>query len=130
MSEVRSRVSEVRYDTVQEELTVVAIDSIKEVTTVTIRQNEAGDTLQMVTITDRSRTHASDRAHNAQEKATVQSDTVYVEKRDSSFVSTTNRPNPTNAKPGNIVSALRWLFRIVLAIVCIMGIIKLVKVKG
>lgn len=54
------RATESRTDTVKEELMVAVHDTIREITTITVQQNEAGDTLKLVQITDRTR--SSDRA--------------------------------------------------------------------
>ena len=58
-------------------------DTIVEVTTVTIRENEAGDTLQIAQLTERMRTSVRDRTNDVQERVAVRTDTVYIERRDS-----------------------------------------------
>lgn len=42
-------------DTLREQVVVTVIDTIKEETTITIRESETGDTLRMTTVTDRER---------------------------------------------------------------------------
>lgn len=66
-----------------ERLAVAVHDTIVEVTTITIRENEAGDTLRMAQITERTRTSVRDRISDQRERVAVRTDTVYIEKRDS-----------------------------------------------
>ena len=55
-------------------------DTIREVTTITIRQNEAGDTLKVVQVTDRDRIRSKADVRSKREKLIVKTDTVYIEK--------------------------------------------------
>lgn len=66
-----------------ERLAVAVHDTIVEVTTITIRENEAGDTLRMAQITERTRTSVRDRISDQRERVAVRTDTVYIEKRGS-----------------------------------------------
>ena len=66
-----------------ERLAVAVHDTIVEVTTITIRENEAGDTLRMAQITERTRTSVRYRVSDQRERVAVRTDTVYIEKRDS-----------------------------------------------
>ncbi|MBQ7483649.1 MAG: hypothetical protein IJT89_06330 [Bacteroidaceae bacterium] len=66
-----------------ERLAVAVHDTIVEVTTITIRENEAGDTLRMAQITERTRTSVRDRVSDQRERVAVRTDTVYIEKRGS-----------------------------------------------
>lgn len=116
------RATESRTDTVKEELMVAVHDTIREITTITVQQNEAGDTLKLVQITDRTR--ASDRAavKEKNEKIKVVRDTVFIEKRDS-VSTTTNLSNPTN-KASPVVSGLKWVFWIIIAVIVLTIILK------
>lgn len=111
-----TRVSEVR-DTVREELMVFVRDTLRETTVITVDRNETGDTLFMSVVTDRNRIQDRAAVRDKEEKVIVRTDTVYVEKRDSVFVSTTDRTNSTDAKKtSGLVSALRWIFWIIVAL--------------
>lgn len=101
---------------------VAVHDTIREITTITVQQNEAGDTLKLVQITDRTR--ASDRAavKEKNEKIKVVRDTVFIEKRDS-VSTTTNLSNPTN-KASPVVSGLKWVFWIIIAVIVLTIILK------
>ena len=87
---------EVTRDTVREEVALMVHDTIREVTTITIRQNEAGDTLKVVQVTDRDRIRSKADVRSKKEVVRVERDTVYVAVRDLVQVTTTNLSNPTN----------------------------------
>ena len=64
---------------------VAVHDTLREVTTIIIQQNEAGDTVKQSVVTDRYRGRNAEAAKVHNERLTVQRDTVYIEKRDSSL---------------------------------------------
>ena len=64
---------------------VAVHDTIREVTTITVQTNDAGDTLKVVQITDRDRARAREAVRDKEERLVVKTDTVYIEKRDSSL---------------------------------------------
>ena len=115
---------EVTRDTVREEVALMVHDTIREVTTITIRQNEAGDTLKVVQITDRDRIRSKADVRSKKEVVRVERDTVYIEKRDSVQVTTTNLSNPTN-KSSNFVRSLKWIFALICAIIVLIITIKI-----
>ena len=88
-------------------------DTIVEVTTVTIRENEAGDTLQIAQLTERTRTTVRDRTNDVQERVAVRTDTVYIANRDS--VEVKERPRNT----------LRWVLLVVVGL-----IVLVISIKG
>ena len=102
---------EVTRDTVRENVALVVHDTIREVTTITIRQNEAGDTLKVTQVTDRERLHDRLQVSDKREKLIVKTDTVYIEKRDSVYVKNTGVSNPTN-KSCNFLSSLKWILAV------------------
>ena len=106
---------------------VAVHDTIMETTTITIRENEAGDTIKVVRITDRERVRNSDRIEAVKNKIEARIDTVYVECRDSVYVKNTNLTNDTN-KRTSLLSYLKWIFWIVIAVTVMIVVIKLVKV--
>ena len=67
-----------------------------ETKTITITKNVDGDTLRLTQITDRTRASAMSDVRSKKEDVRVRVDTVYVEKRDSSYVQNTNGTNGTN----------------------------------
>lgn len=58
-------------------------DTLKEVTVITIDRNEAGDTVRVSSVTDRTRLRDRSQVRDKSEKLIVKTDTVYIEKRDS-----------------------------------------------
>lgn len=90
-------------------------DTIVEVTTVTIRENEAGDTLQIAQLTERTRTSVRDRINDVQERVAVRTDTVYIANRDS--VEVKERPRNT----------LRWVLLVVVGLIILVISIKVNK---
>ena len=97
-------------------------DTLREVTTITVDRNDRGDTLRQCIVTDRYRGRDAQQLKAESEKLVVRTDTVYIEKRDS--ISNTNFTNPTNKK-SNFVTALKWIFTIVCAIIVLIIVIKL-----
>ena len=124
-------------DTVREEVVVAVHDTLREVTTIIIRQNEAGDTVKQSVVTDRYRGRNAEAAkvdfplravelNLHDERLTVQRDTVYIEKRDSVFVQNAGLTNPTNTTKGSGFRAtLKWIFWILIGLI---GLIVTVKV--
>ena len=103
-------------DTVREKVVVEVYDTLREVTTITVQQNEAGDTVKLVQVTDRTRASVQAAVKDKEVKVIVQTDTVVVEKRDR--VSTTNGTNLTNG-PSGFVQTLRWIFWIIVAVIAL-----------
>ena len=101
-------------------------DTIREVTTIHVRTNEAGDTLFQSVVTDRERGRSRDAIATQKTKVEVVRDTVIVEKRDSVFVKNTNLVNPTN-KASPVVSSLKWIFAIIVAVIALIIVVKIRK---
>ena len=99
-------------------------DTLKEVTTVTVQLNETGDTVKVSTVTDRTRASVRDRVKDVEVKIVEKTDTVYIATRDSVQVSNTNLTNPTN-RASPFVSALKWIFWIIVSLTVLIVIIKL-----
>lgn len=114
-------------DSVRVEQVMVAVhDTIMEVTTITIRENEQGDTVRVSTVTDRMRGRSRDAIATQKTKTEVVRDTVIIEKRDSVFVKNTNLANPTN-KASPVVSSLKWIFWIMICVIVLVIVFKVTK---
>ena len=120
-SDVRSQRSEVRVDSVKEDVVVAVHDTIMEVTTIHIRTNDAGDTVRMTTVTDRDRVTDRSRADRAMYRSMVKTDTVYVEKRDSVLIK-----NEEKARASPFEKSLKWIFWIIIAM---MGLIVVLRFR-
>ena len=113
-------------DTVVEQVMVEVHDTIREVTTITVATNDAGDTLKVVQVTDRERAASRDRKHDVKEKVVVKTDTVFVERRDS--VSTTDFTDRTEGKLTRLQKTLRLVLWIIIALAGLVVIIKIRRI--
>ena len=111
---------------------VAVHDTIREVTTITVQTNETGDTVKVVQITDRDRTRAREAVRAKEERLIVRTDTVYVEKRDSSLrVSSLGAyglqedGTPTvSGKLSAVSKILKWIFWILIGLVALIVTVK------
>ena len=108
-------------------------DTIREVTTITVQTNETGDTVRVVQITDRDRARARETVRDKEERLVVRTDTVYIEKRDSSLrVSSLGAyglqedgTSTVSGKLSAVSKVLKWIFWILIGLI---GLIVTVKV--
>lgn len=99
-------------------------DTLKEVTTVTVQLNESGDTVKVSTVTDRSRASVRDRVKDVEVKTVVKRDTVYIERRESVRVETPRQTRGEIGRSSALVSALKWIFWIIVSITVLFIILK------
>ena len=104
---------------------VAVCDSITETTTITIRENEQGDIIKVVQVTDRERVRNRDAIAVQKTKTEVRIDTVYIEHRDSVFVETPRQARGDKARASPWVSALKWIFWIIVGLSALIIIVKL-----
>lgn len=123
-SELRVKNEELRVD--RDSVFVEVLDTLKEVTTVTVQLGAAGDTVKVSTVTDRTRGRSRDAIAVQKTKVEVVRDTVIVEKRDSVFVKNTNLVNPTN-KASPVVSSLKWIFWIIIGLI---GLVIVIRIRN
>ena len=112
-------------DTVRKQVMVAVHDTIREVTTITVQTNETGDTVKVVQITDRDRARAREAVRDKEERLVVKTDTVYIEKRDSVFVSKTDLTNRADTKKSGFLTCVKWIFAMVCAVVVLVVVIRL-----
>ncbi len=74
-------------DTVWQQVVVAVHDTLREVTTITLQQNDQGDTLKLVQVTDRTCASNREGYRDREEKIVIKTDTVYIEKTDTLTVS-------------------------------------------
>ena len=91
--------------------------------TITLQQNDQGDTLKLVQVTDGTRASRSEGYRDREEKIVVKTDTVYIEKRDSVVVSNVS-DKPLNDKQTGLVPTLKWVFGILCALIVLIITIK------
>lgn len=119
-------------DTLNEQVIVAVFDTITITKTITIRENENGDTLRMTTVTDRERIRSMSDVRSKREDVYVRTDTVYIEKEAEKTVAVVG-PNVEIDKDGNVTKqvnrvaqTLKWLF---LTLVAVIAIIILIRIK-
>ena len=113
MTETRSLTQETRSE--RDSVALFVGDTLREVTTVTVQLGAAGDTVRVSTVTDRTRASVRDRAKAVEVRTEVRVDTVYVERRDSVYVSQ-NSQISQNSRAAGWVSGLKWVFWIIIAL--------------
>ena len=106
---------------------VEVLDTLKEVTTITIDRNDKGDTLKVVQITDR--THARNRDNVVAQKVKVIEciDTVYIQK-DSVSVEDKKIGLSASADGGSkksgFLTYVKWIFALICAVVVLIITVK------
>ncbi len=90
-------------------------DTVKEVTMITVRENEVGDTIRMTTVTDRLRTRDRGAIAMQRTKVEVKTDTVFMEKRDS--IEIRSRPPEGQSSKSALLTTLNWIFLIIVALI-------------
>ena len=108
---------------------VVAIrDTVREVTTIHIQTNEAGDTVKVTTVTDRLRSRDCDAIAMQKTKTEIRVDTVYVERRDSVMVQGSGfKVNGEKARASPGVQTLKWVFWIIIGLI---GLVIVMKIRS
>ena len=97
-------------------------DTVREVTTITIRENERGDTLRITTVRDRERTKSSDRVAAYSKRMEVVRDTIYLEKRDSIEI----RSRPEGQSGGTALHrTLKWVFWIIIGLIGLVIVLRI-----
>ena len=122
-SQLRVESEELRVD--RDSVAVEVHDTVTVTTTITVDRNDKGDTLRVATVTERDKVRDRTQLKVKSEKLKVVRDTVYIEHRDSVFVSNTNLTNDTERKPSSFLTALKWIFAIVCAMI---GLIITIKI--
>lgn len=106
-------------------------DTVREVTTITIRENEQGDTIKVVQITNRERVRSRDRAALQEKKVEVRVDTVYIDKEVEKTVAAAG-PGVEIDKEGNVTKTvnrlaqtLKWIFLVIVAVIVLIVVVKI-----
>ena len=97
-------------------------DTLREVTVITVRENEQGDTVRITTVTERERLRDRSCHDMATYRTEVRVDTVYIERRDS--VKTTNRSDWTEKKGEALLRGLRLILGIIVCLIVIVIVLK------
>ena len=105
----------------RDSVVVIVRDTLREVTTITVQENERGDTLRVTTVTDREKIRDTNRSRVQDSRVTVKTDTVIVEKRDSVAVET--KTDLMNRRP-SALSYLKWIFWIIIGLIVLVVTVK------
>ena len=115
-------------DSVRVEQILVAVhDSLTITKTITIRENENGDTIRVNMVTDRERIRDRAAVKDVEEKVVVKTDTVYIAVRDSTSV-TTAASAPSASRTSTFISALKWVFWIIVCVTVFIIVLKVTRV--
>ena len=114
-ADTQLRVERAEWKDSTEKERIVVMDTLREITTVTVLTNDKGDTLRVSMVTDRTRARERSRQDMATYRTVLRVDTVYIEKRDS--IEIRSRPSGPLNKGSNLVAILKWLFAIVVALI-------------
>ena len=114
-SDVSSRTSEVRVDSVVVGTMEAARDSVVERTMITVDRKENGDTVRVSIVTERDRVRDRAAVKESKEKVAVKTDTVYIEKRDSVLVKNSN----VKGRDSPLLMNLKWIFWIILGLIAL-----------
>ena len=103
---------------------VAVHDTLTITKTITIRENEQGDTVFRSEVTDRDRIRSKADVRSKKEVVRVERDTVYIERRDSVDV---RNYGATESQSGGTAlhRTLKWIFWILCAIVVLIITVKI-----
>ena len=106
---------------------VEVLDTLKEVTTITIDRNDKGDTLKVVQITDRTRARNRDNVVAQKVKVIERIDTVYIQK-DSVNVEDKkiglSASTDGGPKRSGFLTYVKWITALVCAVVVLILVIR------
>lgn len=117
-----------RAEKEKDSVVVAEHDTIMEVTTIHVRTNEAGDTVFRSVVMDRLRGRTRNAIAVQKTKTEVVRDTVIIEKRDSVNVETLRQAQGDRARASPVVSALKWVFWIIIALAGFVIVIKMFNI--
>ena len=114
---VKATTNFTNYTNERDSVFVEVRDTLLEITTITVRENEQGDTLRLTTVTDRTRASVRDRVKDVEVKVVEKHDTVYIEHRDSVYAETLRQAQGDSGgrKPAWL-QGMKWVFWIIVAI--------------
>ena len=112
-------------DTVHEQVMVAVYDTLMVTKTITIRENEAGDTIRMTTIMDRERVRSMADVRSKKEEARVVVDSIYIERNDSIRTQNTRFADREENRSSSLVTVLKWLLAMMVVLSMLIVIVRL-----
>lgn len=107
-------------DTVWQQVVVAVRDTLREVTTITLQQNDQGDTLKLVQVTDRTRASNREGYRDREEKIVFKTDTFYIEKTDTVTVNSKQGESPVSSRLTAFGSILKLLIGLIASIIVLL----------
>ena len=106
---------------------VEVLDTLKEVTTITIDRNDKGDTLKVVQITDRTRARNRDNVVAQKVKVIERIDTVYIQKDSVSVEDKKiglSASTDGSSKRSGFLTYVKWIFALICAVVVLILVLR------
>jgi hypothetical protein len=110
---------------VHEQVMVAVHDTLMVTKTITIRENEAGDTIRMTTIMDRERVRSMADVRSKKEEARVVVDSIYIERNDSIRTQNARFADREENRSSSLVSVLKWLLAMMVVLSMLIVIVRL-----
>ena len=112
-------------DTVHEQVMVAVYDTLMVTKTITIRENEAGDTIRMTTIMDRERVRSMADVRSKKEESRVVVDSIYIERNDSIRTQNARFTAREDSQSFSLVSVLKWVLAVMVVLSMLIVIARL-----
>lgn len=116
-------------DTIREQVVVAIHDTVMVTKTITITKNEVGDTTFTSIVTERDRVRDRAAVRDKEEKLVVRVDTVYIERRDSTSVSSfrfqDSGGEDKSTWGGRFRSTLKWIFALLCVVVVLILLLRI-----
>ena len=112
-------------DTVREQVMVAVHDTLMVTKTITIRENEAGDTIRMTTIMDRERVRSMADVRSKKEESRVVVDSIYIERNDSIRTQNARFADREENRSSSLVSVLKWVLAVMVVLSMLIVIVRL-----
>ena len=133
MAEVSSRTEERRVevrDTVRETVLVAVHDTVTITNTITITENEHGDTIKLVQLTERDRVRDRTGFKVQDSRVTVKTDTVSVERdsvnvEDKKIGLSASADGGGSQKRAGFLTYVKWIFALICAVIVLILTIRI-----
>ena len=115
------RTTELRSSEVRDSVMVEVRDTVMETTTIVIDRNEAGDTVFTSVVTERDRIRDRDCVRDNHEKTVIRTDTVFIDRRDST------RTSRGSSRASPFLMRLKWVGLVIVLGLIALGIVLKIK---
>ena len=115
------RTTELRSSEARDSVRVEVRDTVMETTTIVIDRNEAGDTVFTSVVTERDRIRDRERVRDNHEKTVIRTDTVFIERRDST------RSSRGSSRASPFLMRLKWVGLVIVLGLIALGVVLKIK---